>query len=54
METLAGKVIIDHMKSYADPRLREKAYVSTGDSAKGVYTGVDQIGRQEHAKCTNS
>lgn len=35
----AGKVMIDHMKNYADPRLR--VMFQPGDSAKGVYTGVD-------------
>jgi len=38
----AGKVMIDHMKANADPRLR--AMFQPGDSAKGVYTGVDPVG----------
>ncbi|AEW03473.1 hypothetical protein A4D02_19245 [Niastella koreensis] len=38
----AGKVMIDHMKANGDPRLR--AMYQPGDSAKGVYTGVDPVG----------
>jgi hypothetical protein len=37
----AGKVMVDHMKTYADPRLR--AMLQPGDSAKGVYEGVDPL-----------
>ncbi len=37
----AGKVMIDHMKNYGDPRLR--AMFQPGDSAKGVYEGVDPL-----------
>ena len=36
----ASKVMIDHMLTYSDPRLR--AMYQPGDSAKGVYTGVNQ------------
>lgn len=38
---MSGKVMIDHMKNYSDPRLR--VMFQPGDSAKGVYTGVDQL-----------
>jgi hypothetical protein len=37
----AGKAMIDHMNSYKDPRLR--AMFQPGDSAKGVYIGVDPL-----------
>ncbi len=36
----AGKVMIDHMKANADPRLR--ALFEPGANAAGVYTGLDQ------------
>lgn len=37
----ASKAMIDHMNTNADPRLR--AVFEPGDSAKGVYTGLDQL-----------
>ncbi|HLO79777.1 MAG TPA: SusD/RagB family nutrient-binding outer membrane lipoprotein [Chitinophagaceae bacterium] len=38
---VAGKVMIDHMKNNADPRLR--AVFEPGLNAAGVYEGVDQM-----------
>jgi hypothetical protein len=38
----AGKAMIDHMNTNKDPRLR--AMFQPGDSAKGVYIGVDPLG----------
>jgi hypothetical protein len=39
---MAGKAMIDHMKSNSDPRLR--AMFEPGLKAGGVYTGVDPLG----------
>ncbi|MFC0771603.1 SusD/RagB family nutrient-binding outer membrane lipoprotein [Terrimonas alba] len=38
---IAGKVMIDHMKTNADPRLR--AMFETGANAGGVYNGLDPL-----------
>jgi hypothetical protein len=40
----AGKVMIDHMLTNNDPRL--EVMFEPGDSAKGVYTGVDPLGNR--------
>ncbi len=39
--TFAGKVMVDHMKTNADPRLR--AMYETGVNAAGVYKGLDPL-----------
>jgi hypothetical protein len=38
---IASKAMIDHMNTNADPRLR--AVFEPGDSAKGVYMGINQL-----------
>lgn len=40
---IASKAMIDHMNTNADPRLR--AMFEPGDSAKGVYIGINQLDR---------